>query len=408
MKTILVYILGATLFFLGACGSGDSNSHLEHEHADAGSATYTCPMHPQIVQNEPGTCPVCHMDLVPVSKGDAASAEIMLSKSQILLGNITTQAVGTGNIGNTTVALGRLTENKESAEVISSRAAGRIEKLYVKQSGEFVAKGKPLYELYSESLLTYQREYLLAKAQYDSLGNLSDTYRRFFESARRRLLLYGLSEAQLAGLDKTRQINSSVTFLSPASGYVTEIAATEGQYVPEGGILYRLVNLSKLWVEAELYEGEAGLVRVGDEVSVKVAGFEQNTVRGRVSFISPEYRANARVFVLRVEIDNPGGQFGPGMQAQVLINTGEKEAITLPIDAVIQDAQGAHVWVQTAEGTFKPRMVQTGLENTDSIEITSGLSGQDTVVVSGAYLLYSEYILKKGGNPMAGHDHSTM
>jgi membrane fusion protein, copper/silver efflux system len=327
---------------------------------------------------------------------------IMLTESQVRLANITTQEVTKRNLGATNVINGTLTADKHKSVGINSRAAGRIEKLFIKETGAAIRKGDPLYALYSESLLTMQQEYLLAKEQYEALGKTEKRYKSFFEAAERKLLLYGLSKVQINQIEKNSVV-PGITFLSPASGIVTDIKAIEGQYVEEGTLLYNVEDVASLWVEAELYPAEVALVKPGDKVTVRIDGFE--SVEASVDFISPEYESNSQILLIRAKIENTGLQFKPGQQAQVLFTHSAKEAIAIPTDAVIRDGKGAHVYVQSGPAIFRPRMVETGAEGFDQVEITEGLSEGDTIAVTGAYLLYSEIILKQGGDPMAGHGH---
>ncbi|WP_242929288.1 efflux RND transporter periplasmic adaptor subunit [Pontibacter vulgaris] len=393
----ILFLLVAIL--VAAC-SAEEKSHAEGE-----KPTYTCPMHPQIVQNEPGTCPICFMDLVPVTQSGKENGELMLSESQIALGNIKTKRVKSGSVGSNAILTGKLVLDETQTDVISSRAAGRIEKLYLKESGQTIKKGQPLYELYSEELLTLQREYLLALAQNRELGKENPRFASFLEAAKKKLLLYGLTEGQIRNLARTGQVSPRITFVAPAGGVVTEVAAAEGQYVAEGGVLYRLGKLGKIWVEAELYPQEVPNVKEGDEIKVSVEGFGQEPVTAKVTFISPEFRAGSQVAILRAELPNPNNQYLPGMQANVILPSDTGSSLTLPTDAVIRDEKGAHVWVQSGKDTFKARMVTLGEESADNVAILSGLKENDKVVVSGAYLLYSEFVLKKGVDPMAGHQH---
>jgi Cu(I)/Ag(I) efflux system membrane fusion protein len=377
----------------------------EKTHAEGEKATYTCPMHPQIVQDRPGTCPICFMDLVPVSQSGKADGTLMLSESQIALGNIKTRRIKTGSVGSNTLLTGKLVLDETQTDVISSRIAGRIEKLYLKETGQSIKKGQPLYELYSEELLTLQREYLLALKQNQELGKENPRFASFLEAAKKKLLLYGLTEGQIRSLAKTEQLSPRITFLAPAGGIATEVAAAEGQYVAEGSVLYRLGKLGKIWVEAELYPQEVANVKEGDPIKVSVAGFGQDPAAAKVTFISPELRAGSQVVMLRAELPNPEGKYLPGMQANVILRNPNGATLTVPTDAVIRDATGSHVWVQSGKDTFKAQMVTLGEESADSVAVLSGLKENVKVVVSGAYLLYSEFVLKKGADPMAGHQH---
>ncbi|MBF8961699.1 efflux RND transporter periplasmic adaptor subunit [Pontibacter sp. FD36] len=399
MRRYLNILFLLTAILVAAC------SVEEKTHADGESATYTCPMHPQIVQNEPGTCPICFMDLVPVSQTGKENGELMLSQSQIALGNIKTKRIKFGSVGSNAILTGKLVLDETQTDVVSSRAAGRIEKLYLKESGQPIKKGQPLYELYSEELLTLQREYLLALRQNQELGQENPRFTSFLEAAKKKLLLYGLTEAQIQRLASSGQVSPRITFVAPVSGVVTEVAAAEGQYVAEGGILYRLGRLDKIWVEAEVYPQELARVNEGDALKVAVEGFSQTPVSATVTFISPEFKAGSQVATLRAELPNPNQQYLPGMQASVILRNPNGKSLTLPTDAVLRDSKGSHVWVQSGKDTFKAQMVKLGAASADSVAILSGLKENDRVVVSGAYLLYSEFVLKQGADPMAGHQH---
>jgi Cu(I)/Ag(I) efflux system membrane fusion protein len=404
MKRLFIYIFSVMLFV--ACTNNESKkAHADREHAEGDATKYTCPMHPQVLQDKPGSCPICGMDLVKVSKSDTASNDLMLSDSQIKLANITTQRVGKKPIGQTVAINGRLTVDEEQSEVVSSRVAGRIEKLFFKETGQAIQKAQPLYILYSEALLTLQQEYLLAKEQYDALGKTEKRYKSFLDAAEKKLLLYGLTKNQISQLTDHNSLPPRVTFLAPSSGIITEIKASEGQYISEGSLLYTIEDIGKLWVEAELYPGETSLVKTGDKITVRVNGDENNQIQATVTFLSPEYRENTQITVMRASIQNAGLKFKPGQQAQIYFTHSSRDAIAIPVDAVIRDGNGTHIYVQAGSNTFQPRMVKTGLESFDQVEITEGIKEGDTVVVSGAYLLYSEIILKKGTDPMAGHNH---
>jgi Cu(I)/Ag(I) efflux system membrane fusion protein len=403
--TILILTITA---LLSSCSGNQKKATHDHEQVSGAKTKYTCSMHPQIVQDEPGTCPICGMDLVAIDRTACNSNDVMLNDTQVLLANITTQPVTKTSVGQTIAINARLTANEERSEVIGSRAAGRVEKLHIKESGRNVRAGDPLYELYSETLLTLQREYLLAREQYLSLGKTESRYQSFLTAAEKKLLLYGLTKQQIEELGRSKTTQPGITFLAPTSGVITEVNATEGQYLPEGGNLYRIENIDKLWVEAELYANESNYVRIGDKVTIQVSGFESDPVDAKIVFLSPEFRANTQIILMRAELKNRKQQFRPGMQAQVLFSHSSHEAIAVPPDAVIHEGKGSHVYIQVGRNTFRPQMVKTGIENFQQVEIMEGLEEKDTVVITGAYLLYSEIVLKKGGDPIAGHNHDAM
>lgn len=366
--------------------------------------TYTCPMHPQIIQEGPGTCPICGMDLVPFDKNNA-DANLILSESQVALANITTITVGNGLLNNNTVLNGRLAIDPEQTAFISSRVAGRIEVLYVKETGVKVNKGQPLYKIYSEQLATLQQEYLLAVAQVKQFPN-DVRFQQIEKAARQKLLLYDQSETQLQQLTGSQKTEPYITYPAPAGGVVAELLATEGQYVNEGGTIMRIEGYNSLWVEADVYPNETSNIRTGQVVKVIIPGWEDQPQDMTIQFINPSFQSGRQLMQVRGTIPNPNNQWQPGLQAGILLpgkSTGR--TLTVPVGAVIRDGKSMHVWVEEGKGKFIPRPVKTGLENADMVEITEGLKEGEKVVVTGAYLLYSEYILKKGTDPMAGHKH---
>ncbi|HEX6224014.1 MAG TPA: efflux RND transporter periplasmic adaptor subunit, partial [Chryseolinea sp.] len=316
--------------------------------------------------------------------------------------NITTAPVSRTNIGQTTIINGTITVDKEKSVAINSRAAGRIERLFIKETGVAVRKGEPLYTLYSEFLLTLLQEYLLAKEQYESLGKSERRFKTFFEASEKKLLLYGLTKNQIDGLSKDSLV-PRVTFVSPSSGVISEIKVDEGQYVEEGAPLYDVEDITSLWVEGELYPGEAAWVKPGDKILIRANG--PDPLEARVDFISPQYRPGGQTMMMRAKFRNPELQVRPGQHAQVIFTHSSKVAIAVPTDAVIRNGQHTHVYVESGRAIFRPRMVKTGIEGIDHLEITEGLTEGDTIAVTGAYLLYSEIVLKKGNDPMAGHQH---
>ena len=361
---------------------------------------YTCPMHPEIVQDKPGKCPICFMELVKVG-AISDDCSIRLSERQLELANITTAPITMKEMEIKTILNGKIVVDEEQTEIVSSRAAGRIENLFYKEIGQRISKGEPLYEIYSEQLLTLQQEFLMAQRQVEELKE--ERYESFFRSSEKKLLLFGMSKTQIETLAKVKKIESKITLLAPASGIIARIDVSEGQYVSEGSPLYRIERLDKVWVEAQLYASEARMARIGDQVRVQVNGFENSLVQGRIIFFSPELLQRNQVVTLRVQIDNSEKRFVPGMQASVVLSRSGRRALVLPIDAVIRDNSGNRIWVQAGDGSFNVRMVSTGEETSDEIEITEGVEEKENVVITGAYLLYSESVLKKGLNQ---HQHS--
>jgi Cu(I)/Ag(I) efflux system membrane fusion protein len=182
----------------------------------------------------------------------------------------------------------------------------------------------------------------------------------------------------------------------------------EGDYVMEGGTIVKLADLSTLWAEAQVYTSQLAEVDRNSIATVQLPDFDGKEIKGRIEFVNPEINPDTRINLIRVSIPNTGNQLKPGMPAYVILKSPQRKTLTLPIDAVIRDGKGATVWVKTGAHSYKNKMVQVGLESGDKIEIISGLSAGDIIVISGAYLLQSEYIFKKGANPMTGHNMNNM
>ncbi|SFE85042.1 membrane fusion protein, Cu(I)/Ag(I) efflux system [Chitinophaga sp. CF118] len=392
----VVFVSLAPVLLLAACKDAGKK-----QEADEKKQTYTCPMHPQIVQNKPGTCPICGMDLVPFDKNNKESS-LTLGETQIALGNITTMVIGSDTLSNFKQLNGRLVTDPEKSAVISSRVPGRIEMLYIKETGVKVNKGQPLYKIYSEQLASLQQEYLMAAAQIKQFPD-DARFQQIEKAARQKLVLYDQSDAEISRLVQSQKVNPYVIYPATVSGVVSELIVSEGQYVGEGSAVMRLEGYNQLWVEADLYPAEASAVHVGQSVKVIIAGWENEPQTMTVQFINPSLQSGSQLMQVRGSISNPDNRWQPGLQANIFLPVKSKgDVLSLPVNAVIRDGKGAHVWIGKARGKFEPRMVKTGMENFDVVEITDGLEAGDTVVVTGAYLLYSEYILKKGSDPMAG------
>ncbi|MBL0267245.1 MAG: efflux RND transporter periplasmic adaptor subunit [Chitinophagaceae bacterium] len=368
---------------------------------------YTCSMDPQVVEYKPGKCPICKMDLTPVKKKNGENKdELQLSEQQIQLGNITTDTIRNGTIGDQLILTATLNFDQMKTTSVSSRVMGRVERLFYKNMGDYVKKGSPLYEIYSEDLNNAKQEYLLAldKKRAFFAETVID-FDQLIQSARNKLLLWGLSEPQIAELTQTGKASPTTTFYSTAGGYVTQLDIREGDYVMEGGTIVKLADLSTLWAEAQVYTSQMAEINTNSMAIVQLPDFDNKEIKGRIEFVNPEINPDTRINLIRVSIPNPGNQLKPGMPAYVLLKSPQRKSITLPVDAVIRDGKGATIWLQTEKNTFKSIMVQPGLESGDRIEIKSGLKEGDIVVLTGAYLLHSEYVFKKGADPMAGHNH---
>src|SRR5438105_7048708 len=280
---------------------------------------YTCSMHPQVMQDRPGNCPICGMKLIPVEKkkGTAADA-IMLSDQQIQLGNIEVDTVGKRNIGDETTLTATLNVDETKTETVSARVSGRIDKLYFKNQGDYVPKGVRLYDLYSEELNNAKQEYILALEKQATLDNSIIDFKQLVQGAKNKLLLWGMSESQINELARTKKASILTSFYSTASGYITTLESHEGDYVPEGGTIVRLANLSSLWAEAQVYASQLSEIDRNSIATIQLPDIEKE-VKGRIQFVNPEINPDTRINLIRVAIPNPGNQLKQGMQAYVVL-----------------------------------------------------------------------------------------
>ncbi len=356
---------------------------------------YTCSMDPQVVENKSGSCPICHMALIKVKKNSLQTGQIKLSKQQIKLANITFDTLRVQVLAKEITLTGKVTTDQNLSDAQSTRVAGRIEKLAVKNIGDHIDKGQLLYEIYSEDMNAAQQEYILALQKTASSEGFAD-------AAKNKLLLYGMSETQINQLKNSKKILQAVPIYSNADGFVSELSAAEGNYVSAGAALFRFASLNSLWVEAQVYLPYLPYLKTGTEARFSIPAASEKLFSGKVIFIDPQVQSPERFVLARFQITNPSQQIKPGMLANITLQTEKKKSLTLPIDAVILDSKGANVWKRINDGVFENKMVTVGMQNSRQIEITDGLEKGDIIVVTGAYLLNSEYIFKKGASPMEG------
>lgn len=398
MKKYIIIII-SILFVFAACKGKKTVLANSDEY-------YTCSMHPQIMQDKPGTCPICHMDLIVVKRTNSAADEISLNDEQVRLGNIQFDTIRNGMIGDKTVLTATLNSDETNSNSVTARIMGRIDRLYFKALGDYVTKGAHLYDLYSEELNNAKQEYLAVLEKQETLDNSIIDFKRLVQSAKTKLLLWGMSEGQVAELASTRKASLHTAFFSTASGYITELPVMEGQFVSEGSEIVKLTGLSTLWAEAQVYASELSGIDLTGQAVVEIPDIPGKQWTGKISFANPEIATDSRLNLVRVTIPNEAGLLKPGMPAYVLIKNKDVKALTLPSDAVLRDGKMNIIWLHTGKNMFRMKMVETGMESGGRIEIKSGLQNGDVVVMRGAYLLQSEYVFKKGGDAMSSMDMS--
>lgn len=387
IKHLFIWLL---LIFLMACTSAEKK-------VDDPFVFYTCSMDPQVMEKKPGRCPICKMDLTRIKiDPNQNQEEIKLSDRQIKLANIGIRPVEAVLFGKEKILNATITENENLTKSFASRMNGRIEKLYVQFIGQKIEKGDKLYDMYSQDLLQAEREYLMAFENEKAVSENGLHYSGFLKSALNRLLLFGFDEQQLKKLESDGQASAFYTVLSESSGVITSLNITQGDQVEEGQELFKVSDLSSLWVEAELFGNEILQVKNNTEVKITFPGFPGKTVFSKIAFMSPEMLPGSRINLIRAEISNVDLNYQPGMLALLSFRSGVKKTIAIPSDALVMDEKENRVWLQIKKGVYRAQRVEIGIQGVDSIEVVSGISQGDTLVVSGVYLLNSEYSTRKG------------
>ncbi|MBI1919506.1 MAG: efflux RND transporter periplasmic adaptor subunit [Geobacter sp.] len=381
---------------------------------------YTCSMHPFIIKDKPGSCPICGMQLIKKVEGAQASAKEMdmlghvsLSATQRVMANVATIEAKAMPLDKEIAAVGIVQYDQARQGKVTAWVAGRIDRLYVNTVGSWVSKGKPVAEVYSPDLVSAQQEYLLALRSREQFKNsaiqsIAQGGEGLVTSARQRLKLMGVKDHQIAALEKSGEPNIRLSIYTPLSGIVIEKMVLEGQYVNTGDPLFSIADLSTVWVEVEVYENEFPAIKLGQRVEIVSQSYPGKTFTGRVSFIYPFLDPKTRTVKVRVEIGNPGLKLKPDMFVNATIKAPLGTAVAVPVTAVIDTGKRQVLWVETEPGMFAPREVKVGARAGDNLQILDGVKAGEKVAVSGGYLIDSESQLRGGAGGHAGHEGMKM
>ena len=330
-------------------------------------------MDPQVKENKPGKCPICKMELTAGRKTNQQHTdEIELSAQQVQLGNIHVDTIGKSSITGQMLLNAELNFDPLKSIAVSTKAKGRIDKLYFKVIGDYVPKGAKLFDLYSEELNSAKQEYLLVLEKQKALDNSVIDFAQLLLGAKNKLFLWGLSEAQIEELARNKKPSTITTFYSSTGGFLTTLDIKEGDYILEGGTVVILTDLSTLWAEAQVYSSQLFAINIHDNVLVRFPDLPSKQVTGKIEFMNPENNPDTRINLIRMSISNADGQLKPGMKAYFTVQNMHANVFSLPTDAVIRASHGAAVWVQTGHNQFKHKIVELGLENSDRVEISPG------------------------------------
>lgn len=373
---------------------------------------FFCPMHPHIRSDHPGDCPICGMKLVPAEATDSGQAELtdlppgtvrITPEKQQLIG-VTYDTVQVTGGSKSFRAVGKVAVDETRIAKVQTRIEGWIDRVHVDFTGKRIEKGQPLLTIYSPEMLASQQEYLLALRSKEILAGSPLASNRghgdsLIAASRRRLELFDLSEAQIDEVARTGKPITNITLYSPISGFVMERKAFPKQRITPDSELYTVVDLSHVWIMAEVFENESALVRTGMAARVSLAHGAQ-TITGRVDHIQPQVDPETRTVKLRIEADNANGHLKPEMFVDVDFQIALGQRLTVPSDAVLDSGLRKTVFVDRGNGFLEPRQVTTGEHANGRIEILSGLKAGERIVTSGNFLIDSESQLKAAASGM--------
>jgi RND family efflux transporter MFP subunit len=386
------------------------------------------PMHPAYKSDKPGIAPDCGMKLQPVyADGGAAAVSTGANLKPASANDISTMEVGTVQItpekqqligvkyeqvelggGSRTIrAVGKVAIDETRIGHVHTKVEGWIDKVFVDFTGKLVKKGQPMLTIYSPDMLASQRELLLAaKAKTimrdSALPSGFDQSESLLQATRRRLELWDLSEAQIDQVLRTGEPIKNITVYSPMTGYITDRKAFPQVKVMPDTDLYTIVDLSRVWIMADVFEYEAPNIHIGETARVSLQALPGKSFSARIDYLQPEVDPMTRTLKVRLNMDNPGVMLKPDMYADIEFRVNIPSKLTVPADAVLNAGERKTVFVDRGNGYFEPRQVKTGEREGDRIQILSGLSQGERIVTSGNFLIDSESQMKAAASGMGG------
>ncbi|MGB7062786.1 MAG: efflux RND transporter periplasmic adaptor subunit [Candidatus Zixiibacteriota bacterium] len=433
-------VLGAAVGFL--IGRSSPGPQETPENAElVGAQLYSCGMHPDIISEEPGNCPICGMkltpiktapvatttpkgerkikywrapmdptyisdepgkspmgmDLVPVYEDEIAQGAISIDPMTVQNMGLRTALVKTGKLTRTVRTVGHVDYDEKKLYIVNTKITGWIEKLHVNTTGEVVQKGQPLLEIYSPELVSTQEEYLSALKNYSELKDSPYEEARaggleLLNSTQKRMEYWDIDRSQIEALKRDRKIKKTLTLYSPANGVVLHKNAVEGAHVKAGSDLYRIADFSTVWVLAHIYEYELPYIKLGQKAQMSLSYLPGEVFQGKVIYVYPYLDQKTRDVKIRLEFPNLGYRLKPEMYANVVIESElPGERILIPEEAVIRSGKREIVFVDMGEGRYAPREITTGVSGQgDVVEVKKGLMAGEMIVVSGQFMLDSE------------------
>lgn len=424
VMAVVRWIVVALMAVLAALSVAYSTGRIDAKSASASETQYYCPMHPQVVKDHPGECPICGMSLVPKpaagekktvqpepppgaaaptpkSESAATSAAqnvpglvpVDLSLDRVQLIGMRTARATPELLGPELRTVGFVSANESKIARVHTRFAGWIERLAVATTGEKVRRGQTLAGIYNLELLPAQQEFLTARSWNSgaSAGKPSSTATSGLEQdARGRLGLLGMSRGEIDRVASSGKVSRTIAVSSPIAGYVVRKDAVQGAFVQPGTELFEIADLSKVWVLADVYEYEIARVSVGQKARVEIAAYPQARFEGKIGFIYPTVDPDTRTLRVRLELDNKDMRLRPGMYGDVIIELGQSQGVVVPSEALVDTGELQYVFIAKEGGRFEPRRVRVGARTGDKVQILEGVSPGETVVTTANFLIDSE------------------
>jgi len=396
-KTAIYSILVLAGLFLGwlIFSSGD-NGQDEHDHeqvemADEAITEYTCSMHPQVRQDEPGDCPICGMDLIPVTDDEDDHDHeddpfiMRLPEQQRTWANIRTQVVEVGTKKYSIRLTGKVAVNEKNTRLITATFPGRIEKLFADYTGMYIRQGEKLATIYSPELMQAQQELIQAV-------QVKDEHPRLYKAARQRLELFNITAGQIEAIEQSEQAIPTMDVYASKSGYLTRRAVSEGDYVSTGQTLFDIADLGSVWIELDAYENHIGLINRGDQAKVNIPAQPKASFSGMVEFVDPFINPQTRTARIRLTVANPDNILKPEMFVNATIESIETEEAypVVPHTAILWTGKRSVVYVKTSEDngfTFEFREIETGARLEEGYQVISGLEAGEEIAVSGVFAI---------------------
>lgn len=390
-KNIVIIILGCLLFggIFGWIirGGGEPETENQEALASDGETIWVSPMHPHIRQNEPGKCPICGMDLVPLSQlsGSTNEYQLEMTPEAMALSNVMTTKVTSGASASRLQLSGKIQPDEQRIKSLTSNFAGRIDKLFVNFTGQEVTKGQKLATIYSPDLVNAQKELL-------EVAKIKDRQPALYQAAKEKLRLWKISEGQIAEIEKSGAVQTQFDVYADASGIVSARNVSLGEFVSRGSVLFELMDLSLVWVIMDAYESDLAGIKKGDNITFQAAAYPGKEFTGKVTFIDPTLNPETRTVGIRAEAVNTGMQLKPEMFVSATIKTSAtaKSGLMVPKSAILWTGPRSVVYVQVGNNespAFEMREVTLGARSGDDYMVTSGISDGDEVVSNGVFAI---------------------